>query len=98
VLSFWYKIEGSDGDDSLAAELLDAASLTPVNRVTFSSNTDWRQAYLPLALTEVYTGPLGVRFSLAQTGPTQATVYLDEVSLGASWGGPIKAYLPVIVR
>jgi hypothetical protein len=49
-------------------------------------------------LTEVYTGPIGVRFGLSQAGPTQTVVYLDEVSLGKAWGGPFKTYLPLISK
>ncbi|MBI1878559.1 MAG: hypothetical protein HYR94_10085, partial [Chloroflexi bacterium] len=98
VLSFWYKIEGGDGDDSFTAEFLGTDSITPTNSFTISTNGDWQQAWLPLNLTEVYTGPVGVRFSLSQTGPTQTTVYLDEVSLGGSWGGPNQTILPIILK
>lgn len=96
VLSFWYKMEGGDGDDVFTAELLGTDGLTPVNSFTTSTNGGWQQTWLPLNLTEVYTGPIGVRFSLAQGGLPQAVVYLDEVSLGASWGGPLRTYLPLI--
>ncbi len=98
VLSFWHKMEGSDGDDIFTAELLGTDSLTPTSSFTISTNGSWQHASLPLNLTEVYTGPIGVRFNLVQNGATQATVYLDEVSLGASWGGPLKTYLPVILQ
>ncbi|NJN98292.1 MAG: hypothetical protein HC875_31495 [Anaerolineales bacterium] len=96
ILSFWYKMEGGDGDDVFTVELLGTGGLTPVNSFSTSTNSGWQQASLPLNLIEVYTGPVGVNFSLAQNGSTQATVYVDEVSLGASWGGPLKTYLPVI--
>jgi hypothetical protein len=98
VLSFWYKIEGGDGDDPFSAEILGTDGLAPVNSFTTSTNGDWQQAWLPLNLSEVYTGPVGVNFSLTQTGPTPATVYLDEVSLGGSWGGPERVNLPIIFR
>jgi len=96
VLSFWYKMAGSDGDDVFTAELLGMDGLTPVNGFTTSTNGGWQQAWLPLNLTEVYTGPIGVRFSLVQGGSPQTSVYLDEVSLGGSWGGPLRIYLPII--
>jgi hypothetical protein len=96
VLSFWYKMEGGDGDDVFTAELLGTDGLTPVNSFTTSTNGGWQQTWLPLNLTEVYTGSIGVRFSLTQGGSPQAAVYLDEVSLGASWGGPLRTYLPLI--
>jgi hypothetical protein len=98
VLSFWYKMEGSDGDDVFIAEFLGTDSLTPTNTMNIVTNGDWQQAWLPLSLTEVYTGPVGVRFSLAQGGGSPATVYLDEVSLGAAWGGPIPTYLPLVFK
>jgi len=98
VLSFWYKIEDGDGDDVFTAQILGTDGLNSVNTFTTTATGDWQQAWLPLNLTEVYTGPVGARFSLAQSGPTQARVYLDEVSLGGSWGGPNAAYLPIILK
>lgn len=98
VLSFWYKVEGGDGDDTFTTEILGTDNLSLTNSLTTSANGDWQQAWLPLNLTEVYTGPLGVRFSLTQNGPTQTTVYLDEVSLGSSWGGPNRVNLPLILK
>lgn len=98
VLSFWYKLEGGDGDDVFSAHILGTNGLNPVNTFTTSSNSGWQQAWLALNLTEVYTGPIGVRFSLSQSGATQANVYLDEISLGGSWGGPNDSYLPVIFK
>ncbi len=97
VLSFWYKLEGSDSSDTFTAELLGPDGLTPVNTFSTSSSGEWQLAALPLNQTEVYTGPVGVRFSL-QSDSSPASVYLDEVSLGASWGGPIPAYLPLIFK
>jgi hypothetical protein len=98
VLSFWYKLEGSDGDDIFSAEILGTDGLNSANTFTTSANGDWQQAWLALNLTKVYIGPVGARFSLTQAGPTQATLYLDEVSLGSSWGGPNGTYLPLIFK
>jgi hypothetical protein len=98
ALSFWYKIQEGDDNDNFTAELLGSDGLTVVNSFSASSNSDWQQAWLPLNLTEVYTGPVGVRFSLTQTGPTQTVIYLDEVSLGGSWGGPNRVNLPIILK
>lgn len=98
VLSFWYKVEGSDGNDTFTAHLFGSDGLTPVNSFSTAANGDWQQVWLPLNLAEVYTGPVGVQFSLAQGGGSQAAVYLDEVSLGGSWGGPNDVYLPIIVK
>jgi hypothetical protein len=98
VLSFWYKVEGSDGNDTFTAHLFGSDGTTPANSFSTAANSDWQQAWLPLNLADVYTGPVGVQFSLAQGGEPQAAVYLDEVSLGASWGGPNDTYLPVTFK
>ncbi|MBE7550365.1 MAG: hypothetical protein HS126_04715 [Anaerolineales bacterium] len=98
VLSFWYKVEGGDGNDSFTAHLFGSDGVTPANSFSTAANSDWQQVWLPLNLAEVYTGPASVEFSLAQGGEPQAAVYLDEVSLGASWGGPNDTYLPVIFK
>ncbi|MCL4300075.1 MAG: hypothetical protein KJ077_30355 [Anaerolineae bacterium] len=98
VLSFWYKIEGGDGNDTFTAHLFGSDGVTPANSFSTAANGDWQQAWLPLNLAEVYTGPASVQFSLTQGGGSQAAVYLDEVSLGGSWGGPNEVYLPIIVK
>lgn len=98
VLSFWYKVEGSDGNDTFSAHLFGSDGVTPINSFNTALNGDWQQVWLPLNLAEVYTGPTSVQFSLAQGGGEQTAVYLDEVSLGGSWGGPNKTYLPVIFK
>jgi hypothetical protein len=42
---------------------------------------------------------VGVRFELNQLGPTQTLVYLDEVSVGSSFGETAEAtFLPVIFK
>jgi hypothetical protein len=97
LLSFWYKLDSSDANDNFTAEILGTDGLISTNIFTTSANGDWQHVVLPLNLTEVYTGPVGMRFSL-QSDSSPATVYLDEVSLGASWGGANRVYLPVIFR
>jgi hypothetical protein len=101
VLSFWYKLTGGDGDDIFTAQLSGSgATLTTAASAQFSTTTngDWQQVSLSLAGPEVYSGDLVVQFSLAQTGPATATLYLDEISLGSAWGGPIKTYLPIVIK
>lgn len=95
VLSFWYKMNNSDGDDTFTAEILGGSGLDAANSFTASGGGEWQHVWLPLNLDEVYSGPIGVRFSFTGTG---AAVYLDSVSLGASWGGPNKSYLPVVLK
>lgn len=94
VLSFWYKLDNSETTDNFIAALLDADGV-PANIFTTSTSGEWQHVALPLNLTEVYTGPVGVRFSLQSNA---ATAYVDEVSLGASWGGPNHIYLPLIFK
>jgi hypothetical protein len=99
TLSFWYKVVTSetDGDDSFKACLYqnDPPGCAATFAVTPTADVDWTHQWLALGLDEVYTGPLGISFSLEQDGSEPTTVYLDEVSLGK---GPYKVYLPVMVR
>jgi hypothetical protein len=97
VLSFWYKVHSGDGDDIFTAEILGTTALTATNSFSTTTVGGWQQAWLPLDLSEVYTGPIGVRFNLSQSGPTQTVVYLDEVSLGRSVEMN-KNYLPLILK
>ncbi len=50
-----------------------------------------------LPFPEVYSGSIGVRFTITQTGtPTEFCV--DEISAGSQWGGANKVFLPLILR
>ncbi len=44
---------------------------------------------------EVYSGDIGVRFTV---NAAQADFCLDEVSLGGTFGGPKKIFLPLILK
>jgi len=96
ILSFWYKVEGGDGDDIFTAEIL-GTGLTATNSFSTSTIGDWQHAWLPLGIAETYTGDVGVRYSLSQSGLTQTVVYLDEVSLGSTRQTSIF-YLPVLFK
>ena len=99
TLGFWYKMESGDGDDLLTAEFLGTDALTTTSSFsTTTVNNSWHYTWLDLALTQVYTGPIGVRFHLDQTGATPAVVCVDEVSIGGAWGGPNFTFLPVIFK
>jgi hypothetical protein len=99
TLSFWYKIVTSetDGDDSFQACLYqnDPSDCAATFTVTPTADVDWTHQWLALGLNEVYTGPVGISFSLEPDGSEPTTVYLDEVSLGK---GPYKVYLPLMVK
>lgn len=111
VLSFWYQLQGGDGDDSLVAHIwadsaqtlqLGQTILLPATApLTLTQTTaGWQQASLPLVLsgTEIYSGNLTVQFMVNQVGLTPTQVYLDEVVLGRAWGGMKKLNLPVIFK
>ena len=99
TLSFWYKVVTSetDGDDSFKACLYqnDPTACAATFAVTPTADVDWTHQWLVLGLNEVYTGPVGISFSLEPDGSEPTTVYLDEVSLGR---GPYKVYLPLMVK
>lgn len=111
VLSFWYRVDGADGS-RLTAQIFGPASLAPTTPLTFTAATNgWQFAWLPLNLrnapggtgyfispTNVYSGEVGVRFSVTQAGAPGTRFCLDEVSLGRSWGGPNKVLLPLISK
>lgn len=95
-LSFWYRPETDDGDDVFSVTLT-------VNGedLTFSPSLDgdgWQHQWYSLGVGEDYfTGPVTVRFELWNDGDeSDTTVYLDEVSLGRTPGGPFKFYFPII--
>jgi hypothetical protein len=103
TLSFWYKLAGEDGNGLFTAELLGDNQINATNLQVagvFSSTIggEWAFVWLPLESSEIYTGAASVRFSLSQPVNSQTRVYLDEVSLGAAWGGPNKRFLPLIFK
>jgi len=57
--------------------------------------TDWQHVSLTLAAEGTFTGTVAVQFEMRSGDAATATVYLDEVSLGRTPGGPYKSYLPV---
>jgi hypothetical protein len=60
-------------------------------------STDWQHATLSLGTDEYLTGTVTLRFQMWDDGDaTATTVYVDEVGLGKTPGGPHKSYLPLI--
>jgi hypothetical protein len=98
TLSFWYTIVTSEtvGNDSFKACLYqnDPSDCAATFAVTPTVDVDWTHQWLALGLNKVYTGPLGISFSLQWNG-SGTMVYLDEVSLGK---GPYKVYLPLTIK
>ncbi len=104
TLAFWYKTEGSDGNDTFRAEILGAtspgpiiAAVTPNNSFSTTTNSNWQFISLPFTSTAVYTGEVGLRFSLSNGGGSPMTVYVDNVSLGSAQEIS-KVYLPLILQ
>jgi hypothetical protein len=60
---------------------------------------DWQHVSLGAGSEEYLTGTAVIEFQVWNDGDASATtVYLDEVSLGKTPGGPHKSYLPAILR
>jgi hypothetical protein len=96
VLSFYARTNmGSAGDHLIVGRT--QPDLSPLLTLT-ESNGGWTHYYVELGVGEVYTGPLGIFFQATQAGSNPMEVYLDEVSVGKSPGGPYKTYLPIILK
>ncbi|MFQ5575961.1 MAG: hypothetical protein ACE5G8_03120 [Anaerolineae bacterium] len=51
VLSFWYRLAGAGGGNTLTAEIFGPGDLTPTTPLAFNADSNgWRHAYLPLNL------------------------------------------------
>lgn len=103
-LSFWYDPATVGADDRLNVILtLAPQPSSPTLPLTTTclftpalSVSGWRHQWLPIAAPDSYwTGKVTVRFEVWHDGSTTTALYLDEVSLGATVGGPYKIYLPV---
>ena len=97
-LSFWYLPQSSGGGDDFTVTLTVAGE-----DLTFSPSLDgdgWQHQWYSLGVGEEYfTGTVTVRFEVWNDGNEPATaVYLDEVSLGRTPGGPLKFYFPLIYK
>jgi hypothetical protein len=108
VLSFWYRpsITGSTGLLSVALTVVTrtvSTTLPVTTTYVFTPALDaegWSHRWTYAGLPETaLTGTVTIRFQVRPRDGMSATdVYLDEVSLGAGWGGPYKAYLPLTLR
>lgn len=91
VLSFYAKIP-QGGPLSVGRTEPDPVALPPIT----GAYPDWTHFHIPLDVGEVYTGTLGISFEASASSNMQ--VYIDEVSVGRSPGGPNKTYCPVIFK
>jgi hypothetical protein len=108
VLSFWYNPVETGGDDrfnvvlTMVSQAAGAAQsvtvtqvLTPTLDVTGWTHLAHRLGPLDTALS----GTVTLIFQLWHTpgsNPVTSILYLDEVSLGGTMGGPHKAYVPLV--
>ncbi len=103
VLAFWYRLEPPPGGMSkvLRVRVLDSGGLV-LDETSLQSDlpTDWLADRLHVtANDDPWSAPITVEFCLRDPeGPatTDVTVrvYVDDISLGSSAGGRVKAYLP----
>jgi hypothetical protein len=101
IMSFWYKVEGGDGDDVMTVQIAGDPGLPTTEPLTLPTATaDWTLGSLGLVLsdTEVYSGDLEVLFLVTQTGLTPTQYYLDDVSFGGSWNSLRQVYLPLVLK
>jgi hypothetical protein len=108
ALSFWYRPVSTDTDDlfnvvlTVVTESISTTLPVTTTRVfTPSLDADgWQHLwYYPGLPRAALTGTVTIRFQVWQDGDEAATtVFLDEVSLGATPGGPYGIYLPLVLK
>lgn len=105
VLSFWYRPATPATADLLNVVLSVVTRTVTTPPVTTTliltpplGVTGWRHLWTPVGPAErSLTATVTVRFWLnGDVGDGAAVVYLDEVSLGGTPGGPYKIYLPLV--
>jgi hypothetical protein len=108
ALSFWYRPVSTDTDDlfnvvlTVVTESISTTLPVTTTRV-FTPPLDadgWQHLwYYPGLPRAALTGTVTIRFQVWQDGDEAATtVFLDEVSLGATPGGPYGIYLPLALK
>ena len=96
-LSFYAKIpQIGSGDHVLVVR--SAPGPTTVLLTLDEPYPDWALFSVPLGVEEEYSGPLEVFFQAEQAGTDTMQVYLDEVGIGHTLGGPIKNCAPAVFK
>ncbi|MDP3045859.1 MAG: carboxypeptidase-like regulatory domain-containing protein, partial [Chloroflexota bacterium] len=93
MVSFWYRVEGSDAADRLAAIIQNGAADQQLGEVPLSG-TDWTYQRFPW--TGELTGTLKLVLAVSENGVAPTTVYLDDVSLLP--GACHSVFLPMLSR
>lgn len=78
LVSFWYKVSGSDAGDELEVILRHDGGETQVGSLPLTGQ-DWTYARLPSL--DTFTGTLDLILSARQNNSNPTTVYLDEIAL-----------------
>jgi hypothetical protein len=108
ALSFWYHPKTTDAGDRFNVVLaVTRQTVSPTIPLavsyTFTPTLEaggWRHAwYYPGPPNAALTGTVTIRFQMWNDGDDQfSTVYVDEVSLGSTPGGPHRVHLPLVLR
>ena len=108
VLSLWYRPVTTDTGD-LFRVILTVVTQTVSPTLPFTTTyvytpalgaDSWQHAWLPTSPPEtMLTATVTVALELWTDGEgAPTTIYLDEVSLGGTMGGPFRIYLPLVAR
>jgi hypothetical protein len=106
ALSFLYWPMEVDQGDAMSVELTLTQEISLTSQVTTtwmvtpSLDVDgWTHFWTYVGPAESpITGTLSMRFRVYDDGGSATVVYLDEVSVGATPGGPYRAYLPIAFK
>jgi hypothetical protein len=95
--------EGSGAVRPASSAAGEVTAATPVTTTyVFTPDLEvsgWHPQWYRVGQPEAYlTGRVTVQFEAGREDEGLAAVYLDEVSLGATLGGPYKIYLPLALR
>jgi len=102
-LSFWYRPESTDDDDSFGVTLTVVPDMAAPLSLAFTPSLDadgWQHQWYSLGVADAYfTGTVTIHFEVWNDGDeSPMTVYLDEASVGRTPGGPFRTYLPLVSR
>ena len=106
LLSFLYLPAAVDAGDLFSVELTLVQEITPSQAVTTTWTVlpgldalGWTHFWTPLGPPGAYvSGTLGIQFRMVDDGAEATLVYLDEVSAGATPGGPHRVYVPTAAK
>jgi hypothetical protein len=97
VISMWYKVSGSDSQDTLEIVLDEQGTETVLRQIPLTEQ-DW--IFVPFASSAVFANP-DLLLRVRQNGSIPTTVYIDEVNMiPGTCPKEIRAaeYLPFVVK